>query len=60
MKKLFQVYKSFMIRPTVYKAFPRLIVGLLVAGLWNRHADSPDDPIYFLSDWFHLFGNGMV
>lgn len=40
MKKLFQVYKSFMIRPTVYKAFPRLIVGLLVAGLWNRYANT--------------------
>lgn len=40
MKKLFQVYKSFMIRPTVYKAFPRLIVGLLVVGLWNRYANT--------------------
>lgn len=40
MKKLFQVYKPFMIRPTVYKAFPRLIAGLLVAGLWNRYANT--------------------
>ena len=64
MKKLFQVYKSFMIRPTVYKAFPRLIGGLLVAGLWNRYANTMQihqmTQSIFLSDWFHLFGNGMV
>ena len=36
MKNLKGIYKKYMIRPTVYKAFPRIILGLLVAGLWNR------------------------
>ena len=40
MKNLRKIYKKYMIRPIIYKAFPRIIIGMLVAGLWNRFVNA--------------------
>ena len=52
MKNLRKIYKKYMIRPIIYKAFPRIIIGMLVAGLWNRFVNA--------NQWRDMLGDAFM
>lgn len=52
MKNFKKIYKKYMIRPIIYKAFPRVILGMLVAGLWNRFINT--------NQWRNMLGDVFV
>ena len=52
MKNLRKIYKKYMIRPIIYKAFPRIIIGMLVAGLWNRFVNA--------NQWLDMLGDAFM
>lgn len=42
MKNLVKIYRPYMMRPIVYKAFARFVVGLLPVLLWDRFINKAD------------------
>ena len=62
MKKIWRLYKPYMIRPVLYKSVTRCAIALAVVLLWGRFVDSPLSAVrdgcavagvvLFLMGWF--------
>ena len=62
MKNIIKLYRSYMIRPIIYKMLTRLGIGLVVSLLWNQFVNTQH---YFEMSEFvfpiirRFVGNGM-
>jgi hypothetical protein len=58
MKKLFRIYKPYMIRPIIYKTVTKSSIGLVVVLLWNRWGNR--EGFFSLDYGFSIIGMFMI